>query len=159
MNRYCTSRKGFTLAELLIVVVIMGVLGSMALPKFYPQKEKAVVAEAVAMLAAIRQGELAYKLENGVYIATPTDWSVLGIDTPNNTRFTYTVVGGSPAGVTDGAGNPVYAMATRAGSGCNPTASPQVYGGCTIALNLTAGTWNGVPGSGGRHSFQPKDAP
>jgi len=126
------SRKGFTLAELMITIVILGVLGGIALPRFFPQQEKARVAEAVAMLSAIRQGEVAYALEHsGAYLqpANAADWQLLGIDTPGGV-FTYAV---------DAQGN---ATATRAGGGAT-------YNGTTIILNIN-GTWGA-----GTHPFSP----
>lgn len=140
-------QKGFTLAELLIVIVILGVLGSMALPRFYPQKEKAIVAEAVSMLSAIRQGEAAYHLENGEYLAVnsanPTDWVKLGIDDPNTTKWSYTVLGGTGANAADG-----QATATR---GTQPEAGD--YKNMTIVLNAD-GTWG--PGAT-PHPFRPNN--
>ncbi len=94
------TQKGFTLAELLIVIVILGILGGIALPRFYPQQEKARVAEAVAMLSAIRQGEMGYHLENGEYLdlaynSAETEWVKIGIDRPLDSQFRYSVDGGS----------------------------------------------------------------
>ncbi len=90
------NQKGFTLAELLIVVVILGILGSIALPRFFPQAEKGRVAEAIAMLSAIRQGEEAYRLENGSYIASTNasfGWEKsLGMEDPGSAGFfTYAI--------------------------------------------------------------------
>jgi prepilin-type N-terminal cleavage/methylation domain-containing protein len=102
------SVTGFTLTEVLIVVAILGILASLALPRFFPSTEKARVSEAIGILSAIRQGEEAYWLENGVYLAitvsaadtaippAPGDppWPQLGIDNPNNASgrfFNYTV--------------------------------------------------------------------
>lgn len=140
------KKNGFTLAELLIVVVILGVLASIAMPKFYPQKEKAVVAEAVAMLSAIRQGELGFKLENGVYknsFSSDADWNMIGIDNPNtgNTRFQYSV-----SGTTDSPPDYVYAIAQRTSS--------DSYNGMTLNLELTTGKWKTVTG---QHTHQPKN--
>jgi prepilin-type N-terminal cleavage/methylation domain-containing protein len=44
--RYSANRPGFTLAELVTVVVIIGVLASIAIPKFAEAKTKAMAATA-----------------------------------------------------------------------------------------------------------------
>ncbi len=101
------KHTGFTLAELLMVVVILGILSAVALPRFAPQKEKAYASEAVGMLSAIRQLEEAYRLENGTYCdpngganpcgaAGADGWSDLGMTvSPNNLFWNYTVVAGA----------------------------------------------------------------
>lgn len=85
------SKSGMTLAEILIVVVIISVLASFILPRFMSQGEHAVVAEAAQMLSAIRHGEEAYFLENNGNYTTSLD--VIGIENPNNSskNFTYSI--------------------------------------------------------------------
>jgi prepilin-type N-terminal cleavage/methylation domain-containing protein len=143
-----TDKKGFTLAELLIVVVILGVLGALVMPKFYPQKEKAIVAQAVVVLSVIRQGELSYRLDNnGVFLAVNasdyTGWGKLGMDNPNDDDnnpatalsrtlpFSYQVVLGADS--TTGT-----AIATRT----DPQNGP--YNTRTVVLDLVSGAWSGT---------------
>lgn len=124
------GEKGFTLTEILIVVVILGLLASFALPRFMSQDERGIVAEAIGMLSAIRQAELAYSAEHsGAYTSTLDDLDV----TVTQTKFTYLV---------DSSGN---ATATRAST------APADYKDKTIILNIN-GTWS----SSGTHPFSPK---
>jgi prepilin-type N-terminal cleavage/methylation domain-containing protein len=69
-------KNAFTLIELLIVLIIIGVLATLAVPQFTGYVEKSRAAEALNMLAALRTGEDAYKLANGSYT---TDFTKLGI--------------------------------------------------------------------------------
>merc|ERR1711939_811476 len=45
--------KGFTLVELMIVIVIVGVLSAVALPNFLGQQNKAKITEATSKMGAI----------------------------------------------------------------------------------------------------------
>lgn len=60
-------RKSFTLIELLIVLVIIGVITVLALPKLERIVLKANMMRRVPVLDAIRKAELAYYAETGKY--------------------------------------------------------------------------------------------
>ncbi|MCF7917037.1 MAG: prepilin-type N-terminal cleavage/methylation domain-containing protein [Candidatus Omnitrophica bacterium] len=63
-------RKGFTLMELLIVIIIIGILAGLGLPQFLKMAEKAKASEAVNLLGAVRSAQLRYAMEHsGSYAA------------------------------------------------------------------------------------------
>ena len=76
-------KKGFTLLELIIVVIIIGILAGLAMPRFFKVVEKAKSAEAPGQLDYIRGSQIRYKAEWGNY---STDSSALDIEYPNTTE-------------------------------------------------------------------------
>ncbi|HQP91560.1 MAG TPA: prepilin-type N-terminal cleavage/methylation domain-containing protein [Candidatus Omnitrophota bacterium] len=52
--------KGFTLLELIIVVIVIGILASVALPRYIRTAEKGRVAEAKSILGSIRDAQIRY---------------------------------------------------------------------------------------------------
>lgn len=61
------KRNGFTLVELLIVIVIIGILAAMAIPKFAATKEKAYMARMKSDLRNVATAEEAYFSDNAIY--------------------------------------------------------------------------------------------
>ena len=65
------KRKGYTLTEILVVLVIIVTLAALAWPNYMRIKESALNREAKASLALIRAAEKIYRLEQGFYYPRP----------------------------------------------------------------------------------------
>lgn len=64
------NSKGFTIIEILVVIVILGILGTMLVPRFLDKPDEARVTKATLDMKAIESALKIYKLENGFYPTT-----------------------------------------------------------------------------------------
>ena len=76
-----TIRKGFTLIEVLVVVLIIAVLAAVALPQYNKAVEKARMTEAITLVRAIANANQVFYMANGRYAAS-TELSLLDITIP-----------------------------------------------------------------------------
>ena len=76
MSRTTQSRKGFTLVELAVVIVIIGVLAAFGVPQFLKSVERSKAAEAFNYLSAVRAAQERYLAQNGVYAAALTNLDI-----------------------------------------------------------------------------------
>ena len=63
------NKKGFTLIELIIVIVIVGILSVIAVPVYRGYIEKAIMSEGKTLLGAIGKAELAYHIQHRRFLA------------------------------------------------------------------------------------------
>ena len=69
MNRRSTTR-GFTLLELLVVMVIIGMLAAFVAPRYFAQVGKSQLKSAKAQITALEQALDQYRLDLGQYPTT-----------------------------------------------------------------------------------------
>ncbi len=95
-NPFEFTASGFTLTELMVVVVLVGILAAVAVPVYDRYIRQTKASEARAMIGAIVAAEKAYAERNGVFVAasTPQDFlDKLKIDIKESGLFDYAVSG------------------------------------------------------------------
>lgn len=97
MNTIIKKAKGFTLVELMVVIVIVGILAAVAIPKFMDASHKAKASEFPTNLTAMYTGEMAYTAENGSYAPDlSTLKATAGVDVNSSSKwFSYALSGSS----------------------------------------------------------------
>jgi len=85
---------GFTLTEILIVVVIIAVLATLALPMLVKTIEKAKIGEVISNLNLIRTGQKIYFLEEGNFAGDIVSLNIEDPNTPSSRYFDYLITTG-----------------------------------------------------------------
>lgn len=75
------ARRGFSLIELLLAVVILGVLAVVALPAFQDQMRKSRRADAFAALAQVQQAQERWRASQPAYATTLASLGLAGLGT------------------------------------------------------------------------------
>jgi prepilin-type N-terminal cleavage/methylation domain-containing protein len=109
MKGRISNRSGFTLVELLIVVIILGVLAAVAIPQFSNNTEDAKISALDTSLAELRNAiELYYHQHNAVYpgAVKQTDGAAVASAAEASAAFVaqmtlYSTAGGVTATVKD----------------------------------------------------------
>ncbi|MFA4988060.1 MAG: prepilin-type N-terminal cleavage/methylation domain-containing protein [Candidatus Omnitrophota bacterium] len=77
--------KGFTLIELIVVIIIVGILASVGMTQYTKVVEKGRAAEARIVLGSLRTAEVAEYMENGAYATVAN----LGVAAPASCTTTH----------------------------------------------------------------------
>lgn len=91
------SQKGFTLIELMIVVVIIGILAALAIPRFMRATTKSKQSEAKQILKQVYTMQQAFRQEKDRYWstaliagpATPNAFDSIGVEIGLTARYSY----------------------------------------------------------------------
>lgn len=101
MGKRLKADKGFTLIELMIVVVIIGILAALAIPRFSGAATRSKQGEAAMILKQIATYQMTYRVDsptNSYFITgavaskdNPLAFDALGLEIPPSARYSYTI--------------------------------------------------------------------
>jgi prepilin-type N-terminal cleavage/methylation domain-containing protein len=141
--RRTAVHAGFTLVEVMIVVALIGVLASVAVPGFITYQARTRRSEAYVNLNAVAQAEKAFYAVRGIYHGTGLSWpDPLPYGGPGTMRMAW-----------DAASEAAYAELGWAPEGevyySYETNTPEVAGsGCTCNVCFSATAFGDVDGNG-----------
>jgi len=125
------GRSGFTLIELMVVIIILGILAAIAIPKYMVARDRARATEAIQEIGVLA-GEIQAQYQITGPEGGPENLTDIGYDSDpfTNGNFSYSFT--APSG---GIGDPILTATSRTTSE-------------TITLNLETQEWGGThPGA------------
>ena len=124
-------KKGFTLLELIVVIIIIGILATLGFTQYTKVIEKGRTAEAKAILGQMRTAQEAYMLEYGSRTAIIGN---LSVEVPTSCVSTHYFSYSTDA---------TTGTATRCTVGGK---TPNATASYTITLTYSTGVWGGTAG-------------
>jgi type IV pilus assembly protein PilA len=123
-------QQGFTLVELMIVIVIVGILSAIAIPNFFSATDKAKATEAKTQLTAILKQGQAYYTEDPTVLAATMNAEALTAafksPTDGATKFNYSGTFESN----------VFTVTAKANTNFGTAPTPDTIAGC---VNVATG--------------------
>jgi len=124
-----SNQRGFTLIELMIVVVIISILAALAIPRFMASSTRAKQSEAKALLKQIYTQQRAYRQLHDHYFipagpadaANPNAFAMISVEIQLPARYQYTITSG------DGGIATFTAQASAANPGLDSDAAPDTW--------------------------------
>ncbi|EGN74719.1 general secretion pathway protein G [Idiomarina sp. A28L] len=64
------QQSGFTMLEMMVVIVILGIMATLVVPQIFGQREQADMQKAISDITALENAMEMYRVQNGIYPTT-----------------------------------------------------------------------------------------
>ena len=92
MKKVINNTKGFSLIEILVVLLIIGLLTTLVVVNVLPSQDKARIEKAKADIAILENALEMYRLDNYTYPSTDQGLKILVEPQENNNSYTKTTI-------------------------------------------------------------------
>lgn len=140
--RKSPSNKSFTLIELIIVIIIVGILAAVGISQYSLTIEKSRVTEATERMSTVAKLAYQFYLENGTFVGITND--LLGIGSACDSKNYYSYVMNTMPTATD-----IWFYASRCTSGGKPPQGPGYQLEWRVNANGTLTRYGYANSSGG----------
>lgn len=122
------DRRGFTIVELLVVILIIGILVSIAIPRYSSTRDRALLASVRADVRNAETSEEAYFVDAGHYASLTELQTYTNYNTAHGNSVTVTA---APSGYTVSANNSaisagITSCEVQVGAGATPAVDSQI---------------------------------
>jgi general secretion pathway protein G len=141
-RKHLRSRRGFTLVEILIVVIILGILAAIVIPQFTNASQNARESSLQSTLQTLRSQVQLFKLQHGDTLPNLiTDWTPLTASTSygNPTQTYGPYMQAVPVNPMDGDSNVVDSTVATGGA-----TAPTVGSACGFVYDYNSGNGSGL---------------
>ncbi|MGI9021185.1 MAG: type IV pilin protein [Solirubrobacterales bacterium] len=142
------SESGFTLVELLVVMLILGLLAAIAIPSFFNQRDKARDADAKTLVRTAQTAMETYATDNGGAYTGGTAAALIAIEQTLNDADGGDNSGNGDALSVSGIAANTYTVTVASANTPNTFSINRAANG-TVSLTCTVAASDGCP-SGGR---------
>ena len=80
------QQSGFTMLEMMVVIVILGIMATLVVPQIFGQREQADMQKAVSDITALENAMEMYRVQNGIYPTTEQGLEALVVEPQSDPR-------------------------------------------------------------------------